>query len=626
MVHRHLRPLNFLIAVTLLTGCQTNTGLFEVSSFGAKGDGHHLDTHAVNKAIDAAAKAGGGTVHFGPGTYLCYSIHLQSNVSLYLETGATIKAAGTATHGQYDAPEPNESNHYQDFGHTHFHNSLIWGENIHDAAILGPGLIDGENALSRGWSFGTTKPAEEIWIESPDDDDSDDSDSDEPTTQGSNALLMGAGQTDMSAPNPSTIPTTQPSTRWWSGHWRLWTPPSPDMPTDDYQAEFATTQPTSEPSTQPATHPDYPTEKDTLASGIANKAIAIRGAHHVVIRDVSIYEGGHFGILATAVDGLTIDNVKIDTNRDGMDIDCCRDVHVSNCSVNSPHDDGICLKSSYALGYVRDTQNVTIANCYVTGGYREGSLLDGTFHRLTPEDTKGNHYNRTGRIKLGTESNGGFKNIAISNCILDDCEGLAIESVDGGVVENVAVSNLIIRDCTSAPIFIRLGSRLRGPKETTTVGAIRHINISDVIAQSLAQRYAVILSGIPGAEIEDVHLHNICLSYPGGGIQEWADRAPPEKVKGYPDPTMFGGINAYGFFIRHINGLELTNVSMSTAQPDARPPIIAKDVQHFSLDRVTADHPHDVPMLKLRDVTDLSTQQVQGVENTHTDDVEAHDF
>ena len=45
---------------------------------------------------------------------------------------------------------------------------------------------------------------------------------------------------------------------------------------------------------------------------------------------------GHFAILATGVDNLTIDNLRIDTNRDGINIDCCRNVRVANCSVNSP--------------------------------------------------------------------------------------------------------------------------------------------------------------------------------------------------------------------------------------------------------------------------------------------------
>src|SRR5690242_21796175 len=58
--------------------------------------------------------------------------------------------------------------------------------------------------------------------------------------------------------------------------------------------------------------------------GVANKAIALKNCRNVLLRDFSILHGGHFGILATGVDNFTIDNLKIDTNRDGMDIDCCR--------------------------------------------------------------------------------------------------------------------------------------------------------------------------------------------------------------------------------------------------------------------------------------------------------------
>src|SRR5436309_12858918 len=69
-----------------------NGGVFDVRAFGATGDGKTLDTPAVNRAVDAAA-AGGGTVLFPAGTYLCFSIRLKSNVALYLGHGATILAA-----------------------------------------------------------------------------------------------------------------------------------------------------------------------------------------------------------------------------------------------------------------------------------------------------------------------------------------------------------------------------------------------------------------------------------------------------------------------------------------------------------------------------------------------------
>src|SRR3954453_20877578 len=324
----------------------------DVRSFGAKGDGKAIDTPAINRTIEAAAAAGGGPVLFPAGTYLCYTIRLKSNVALYLEQGATILASDTGAGGQYDAAEPNQWDHYQDYGHSHWHNSLILGEDIHDFSILGPGLIWGKG-LSRG--------------------------------------------------------TRQ--------------------------------QPKAE------------------DPGVGNKAISLKNCHNVILRDFSILHGGHFGILATGVDNLTIDNLMIDTNRDGMDIDCCRNVRVSNCSVNSPWDDGICLKSSFALGYARATEMVTISNCMVSGSYLEGTLLDATCKPF-PAGDKTWH---TGRIKFGTESNGGFKNITVSNCVFEGCHGFAIESVDGAVIEDVSITNITMRGVLGAPIFVRLGARMRGP-------------------------------------------------------------------------------------------------------------------------------------------------------------------
>src|ERR1017187_9994702 len=106
----------------------------DVKAFGATGDGTTLDTAAVNEAIDAAAAAGGGTVRFPAGSYLCHSIHLKSNVGLYLEQGAVIIAADPLPAGQsggYDQPEADQPwERYQDYGHNYWHNSLIWGVDV----------------------------------------------------------------------------------------------------------------------------------------------------------------------------------------------------------------------------------------------------------------------------------------------------------------------------------------------------------------------------------------------------------------------------------------------------------------------------------------------------------------
>jgi len=75
--------------------------LFDVRTFGATGDGKTVDTPAINKAIEAAAAAGGGTVVFPAGNYISFSIRLKSKVGLYLAQGSAIIAA--------DSPKPGEA-------------------------------------------------------------------------------------------------------------------------------------------------------------------------------------------------------------------------------------------------------------------------------------------------------------------------------------------------------------------------------------------------------------------------------------------------------------------------------------------------------------------------------------
>jgi polygalacturonase len=467
-------------------------GIFSVREFGAAGDGHAIDSPSINKAIDAAAAAGGGTVLFPAGTYACYSIRLKNNIELRLERGATIFAAEGA---QYDAAEPNTPYFmYQDYGHNHWHNSLIWGEDLHDISITGPGLIYGKG-LSKGYGPG-------------------------------------------------------------------------------------------------------PNAKD---SGVGNKSISLKNCRNVLLRDFGILQGGWFGILATGVDNFTIDNLLIDTNRDGMDIDCCRNVRITNTTVNSPWDDGIVLKSSYALGYPRPTENVTISNCYVSGWWELGSVMDGSWKKYPT----GAHIYGTGRIKFGTESNGGFLNIAISNCVFEGCQGLALETVDGAHLEDVSISNITMRDINSAPIFLRLGARLRGPKQTTQPGTLRRVNIGNIVCWNTAGKYCSILSGIPGYAIEDVSLHDILIVSQGGGTAAQAAIQIPEVASKYPEPTMFGATPAYGFFVRHLNGLSMNNVQLKTENADARPAIILDQVNGAEFFRLKAEVTPAAPLMSLRNAADF---------------------
>ena len=343
-------------------------------------------------------------------------------------------------------------------------------------------------------------------------------------------------------------------------------------------------------------------------SNYANKSIALLSCRNVLIQNVFIKHGGWFGILATGVDHLTIDNVMMDTNRDGMDIDCCQYVHISNCTVNSPSDDAICLKSSFALGYPRATKNVTITNCIVSG-YFEGSVLDGTYkkdYRKAP----------TGRIKMGTESNGGFQNIAISNCVFDHCRGLALESVDGALLEDITVSNITMRDVTNSPFFIRLGARMRGP-DSLVIGKCQRVNINNVtVYNAMDDSSASIISGIPGHDIANVDMSNIHIYYKGGGTKDMDTIQVPEFEKRYPDPNKFGVIPAYGFFIRHVTNITLRDVSIEFLNNDYRPPFILSEVSGATFRNVKAQKTTTASYFMLDKVKDLTLQNFTGIKDT----------
>jgi polygalacturonase len=536
------------VAVLLLSGARvtsTRAMVYDVRAFGARGDGRTLDTPAINKAIETAAAAGGGTVNFPAGTYLSVSIRLRSNITLQFHPGATILAAEpTPDKVTYDLPEPNQWDMYQDFGHSHWQNSLIWGIGLENISIVGPGLINGQGLTRRSpRARRVNQPG------------------DRPVTLG--------GETGAR-------------------------PQSPLGEDDD----------------------------PSVMNGLGNKAISLKLSRNVLLRDFSILNGGHFAVLATGVDNLTIDNVKVDTNRDGFDIDSSRNVRISNCSVNSPNDDAIVLKSSYALGFARATENVTITNCLVSG-YDICSLLDGTYKRNVKEapDRDG----PTGRVKFGTESNGGFKNITIANVVFDHCRGLALETVDGGRLEDVTITNITMRDVTNPPIFMRLGKRMRGPAGTS-VGSLQRVNISNLVAYNADARYASTISGIPGHQIEDVKLSNIRIFYRGGGKKELVDQQPPERETNYPEPSMFGETPAYGFFIRHAKSVSLSNVQISYLNDEFRPPFLLDDVNGVALRDVAAEKAADAPTFVLRKVLDFATYGCKGVADIYLDRVELKKF
>jgi len=460
--------------------------VFDVADFGAKGDGTALDSAAINRAIAAAADAGGGVVELPAGRYLCFTIHLRSHITLRFWPGAVLVAATPSFDsptGQYDVPEPQAASvqPYQDYGHNHWRNSLLWGEGLDGIAIVGPGEIWGRG-LEKGDGAAEERP--------------------------------GAG----------------------------------------------------------------------------NKAIALKRCRNVVLRDFAVRQAGHFGVLATAVDNLTIDGLHIDTQRDGIDIDCCRDVHIRGCSVNTPWDDAIVLKSSYALGETRSTERVTISDCTVTGSYKLGTALDGTYLPV-PEGAAGDYPAHVGRIKIGTETDGDVRNIAVTNCVFEGCHGLAVISEDGGAVEDCSFSNITMRDSIGPPVFVRLGGRNREPAPVHA-SAIRRISFADIDCMMLDDTAVddrsglacCSITGVPGHPVEDITIANLRVRQPGGGALRTA--AVPEALADYPEPKMFGVTPAHGLYLRHAARLELRDILIEPVHADARPLVAMEDVHSARLSDV----------------------------------------
>ena len=305
--------------------------------------------------------------------------------------------------------------------------------------------------------------------------------------------------------------------------------------------------------------------------GTGDKAIALKLCRNVTIRDITIYRGGHFAIIVTGCDIGTIDNVTIDTNRDGIDIDCCKYFTVSNTKVNTPNDDAIVLKSSYALKRPVLCEHILITNCIVTG-YKLGTFLDGTY---VPEKVNW----VCGRIKLGTESNGGYRNITISNCSCMWSSGLAFEVVDQGRMENIVVTNISLSHVHHYPIYITTGCRNRGPKERTDVSSARDISINNVIADDCDSLAGIIITGMEDEPIRNVSLSDIRIQYRGGGKK--VTKSYREQGTNYPEPRWAGPTPAYGLFARHVDGLQLRNVTFDLMRPDERPDIILEDVKNY---------------------------------------------
>jgi polygalacturonase len=204
--------------------------------------------------------------------------------------------------------------------------------------------------------------------------------------------------------------------------------------------------------------------------------------------------------------------------------------------------------------------------------------------------------------------------------VFESCQGFALESVDGAIVEDITLSNITMRN-VRAPLFLRLGARLRGPKPQTVVGTMKRILISNVVSSNAAQLPSII-AGVADRPIEDVKINDVYLHQVGGAGAEMAAIQPNENADKYPEPTMFGDLPATGFYARHVRNLEMSNVEIATEAVDARAAVYLDDVDGADFFRLKFPQRHKSGQLRLKNVSDFRVFGCQHYNDAKEDRVE----
>lgn len=455
---------------------------YNILDFGAVADSSKLSTEAINLAIVACNKMGGGRVVIPTGQYRSGTVILMDNVELHLERGAILYAS--TSHADFPRQKQPSYRSQKDVGGWY---ALIYAEQATNIGISGYGTIEGQGERQQ------PRFSAKDWI----DEDRD--------GRPRNILFISC------------------------------------------------------------------------------KNISVRD---VVMRNSGIWNQHYLDCENVIIDKITVYNHST-RNNDAIDIDGCRQVILSN-SIFDSDDDGITLKSTG----LAPCENITVINCIISS--------------------------YASAIKCGTESTGGFKNIRISGCIIKPSKsivppvfpsasrigkvGIALEIVDGGTMDGVMVDGIVIEG-TECPVFVRLGNRARKHVQEANsppIGIIRNISISNITAYNTGN-YSSSITGIPGGKIENITLHNIQVTNLGGLKKESFIndfQRVPESEKSFPSPDAFGVLPSYGFFVRHVGQVSLSNITLRSANPEMRNAVIADDVESLVIDQLISGNTAQEVILK----------------------------
>lgn len=289
--------------------------------------------------------------------------------------------------------------------------------------------------------------------------------------------------------------------------------------------------------------------------------------NNITIADITLKNSAAWVCHLQKSKGISIANIRIHShcnhNNDGIDIDSCSNVEIRNCDIDTG-DDALCFKTTSSM----PCENINVENCRLKSN--------------------------CGALKFGTESYADFRNIKVNNCEIRDTLLGAIKfcAMDGGSMQDISISDITIKNSTG-PFFVRLGDRRNvymeeTPKKPGVVSNIRLEKITADIMDMGKEHSGVLMTGIPGHQIENIMMKDIDITFPGGGTFQDSLNRPEEQVGNYPEASYFGVLPAYAFYIRHARNINLSNIRVRTKEPDHRKALIAEDLEN-SLVNITED-------------------------------------
>ncbi len=317
--------------------------------------------------------------------------------------------------------------------------------------------------------------------------------------------------------------------------------------------------------------------------------IYFRECTNVTVQDITLKDPASWNQTYDQCKNVLVEREIVDSksywNNDGIDIIDCEDVVIRDCFIDAA-DDVYCFKSHSAD---HGCKNVLLENCVGR------SSANG--------------------IKFGTVSRGFFKDFKIRNVTMYDTfrSAITFAAVDGADIENIEVDGVRAYN-TGNVIFLRMGRRWDKGKEPS----MKNILIKNVYAEVPAGKpdegYSyegpvedqprnispASIVGIPGYRIQNVKMENMEIVSCGGGNPRYAYRgltsaeldSIPEMIARYPEFSQFKELPAWGFYVRHADGITFENVKFRAENKDYRPAIVTDDVNGLILKNVKFEEPN----------------------------------